>query len=234
MEGGVHGDALRLQGGPKVSHDLFDCQGGRQGIGTELTRERQHDAGFAHDQRVARPQRRSLFDVRHVAHQDRHIIANGDDCLSDGGQIRFRRGRSQQYALGGHVDEPRAMQRQGTACRIGHLEQRHVITRQFIGVGLDLNLPDVAAEHEDVRDAGHGEQSGLDHPVGGITQCIATRRVRLQSDLEQIHRARHQRREFRRPHPGGQGASDLGQSFGNSLTRDVNVHFISERDGHHR
>ncbi len=233
VQGGVHGDALRFQGGREVRQGLFDGQGGRQGICTELTRERQHDAGFAHDQRVARPQPRSLFDFRHVAYQYRHAIANRDDRLSDGGQIRFRSGRSQQYALGGEVDEPRAVQRQSAACGIGHIEQRHVIARQFIGVRLDLYLPNIAAEHEDVRDAGYGEQSGFDDPVGGITQCIAIRRVRLQSDLEQIHRARHQRREFRCSHSRGQGASDLGQAFGNSLARNVNVHVVGERHDHH-
>jgi len=61
VQGGIHGDALRLQGGREVRQGLFDCQGGRQGICTELTRERQHDAGFAHDQRVARAQRRTLL-----------------------------------------------------------------------------------------------------------------------------------------------------------------------------
>src|SRR6266436_1959468 len=36
VKGGVHGDALCLQGGREVRQDLFDGQGGRQGIGTEL------------------------------------------------------------------------------------------------------------------------------------------------------------------------------------------------------
>ena len=140
----------RLEGGAQparaLGQGLFDRQGGRQGIRAVLAGEGQHDAGLAHDQRVARSQRRSLFDLRHVAHQDRHVIANGDDRLSDGRRVRFRSGRFQQYALRSYVDEPRAAQRQGAACRIGHLEQRHVITRQFIGVGLDLNLPKVTGE----------------------------------------------------------------------------------------
>jgi hypothetical protein len=179
------------------------------------------------------PERNAGASLTSATSRTRTGIAHGDDRLSDGGQIRFRSGRSQQYALRGEIDESRPIQRQSAACRIGHLDQRHVKTRQFIGVGLDLNLPNVAAEHKDMRDSGHGEQSRLDDPVGGITQGIAIHLVRLQSDLEQIHRARHQRREFRCPHSGGQRAADLGQSFGNALTRNVNVHVVCERDLHY-
>ena len=50
-----------------------------------------------------------------------------------------------------------------------------------------------------------------------------------QSDFQQIHGARYQRREFRGGDSRGQTAAELGQAFGDSLSRCVQINAVCER-----
>ncbi len=81
---------------------------------------------------------------------------------------------------------------------------------------------------------GHRQQPRLDDPVGRIAQLIGIDLVGQQADLQQVHGARDQRRELRRPDARRQAAAQLGQALGDALTGNVHVDVVGERDGDDR
>ena len=189
---------------------------------------------LAHDQRVAEAKRGRHLHLGEIAQQYRRVVAHRDDGRAEGRNVgRGSRGFDQN-ALGGEINEAGAPQRQRRARRIGQLGNGDVVAREPAHVRKNLNLPQIAAENDDVRDSRHGEQPGLDHPVRGVAQRIGVDSVGQQADLEQIHGAGHQGRQFRRADARGQRAAEFRQPLGYTLARHVHIDTAGKRDGHDR
>ncbi len=124
------------------------------------------------------------------------IPANANHGLADHCGVWLRSRGLQQNALGRRIDQSRASQGKCGPGRVGDLRECHVVSRKPVQIRLNLDLPDRAPEDDDVRDPRHCEQARLDDPVRRIPQRVVVDLVRYQPDLQQIHRARHERRQL--------------------------------------
>jgi hypothetical protein len=172
VQSGIKGDTPCVQCWPQAVQRPLDGERGREGVCAVLAREREENARLSHDEGVARAQGRRHLDLGHLAQPDGDVIAHRDDRLAERLGIRLRDRRFQEHTLAGDVDKPGASQRQCRFGGVGYVGERNAETRQSAHVRLDLNLTNIAAEHDDVRHAGYGQEARLDDPVGRIAQRI--------------------------------------------------------------
>ena len=104
MQRRIEGDSLRFQGRRQVGQRLLDRQGGRQGVGAVLARERQHDAGLAHDERSRPTAAPAPLSPRATSRSRMGVpLRTVDHRLADGVDIGLR-GRRSRAARAGRRD----------------------------------------------------------------------------------------------------------------------------------
>ena len=176
---------------------------------------------------------RALLHARHVAQADALAPGHADD---DRIAERLRRERLSlrldDDALILRVDEAGAHHAGGRARGIDHVAERKVVRNEALGHHADLQLPHVPAEHAALGDARYGEQPGLQHPVGERPQVHRRERRGDETDLQQVHRGRGERRHLRRPHADRELARGLTEPFREHVAgkEDVRAFLEDHRD----
>ena len=186
--------------GQRAAHPVGD----RDGVGAELP----HDAAAHHlaGQPVgqAAPHRRPLAHVGDVAQEHRRPAAHRHDGRGDVGDAvgpGVGVDRPLHRALG---DEAAGGGGAGALGGVDQLGQRHAAGRHAIGVDLDLELAQVAAQPLDRGDAGHRQEPVLDLVLGQIAQRhqVGGAGVGLDRELEDLVEPAAEARQHRRAGAG--------------------------------
>ena len=213
----MQGDVLFVQGGLEIGERRLDTARHVERVGAVLAGHRQQHAGFPLDQRVTEFRSSSFPDFRHVAQPDGIAPAAFDDRRAEHRRIGKLSFRFYQQALVRRLDITRTADASGLACCLDDIGERDPEFQQPRRIHLDLDLFDLAADHTDVRHAGHGQKQGLELPIRQGPHFHRTRAFGRQADFQKIHRRGNQRRQRRSPRLLRQMASHLGHALGEEL-----------------
>ena len=121
--------------------------------------------------------------------------------------------------------------RRASAARPGlhHVVDAETEAGEAVEVGLDLHLTDGATVDGHARNAWQCQQMRIDRPVGDVAQRVGIDRVRQQSELEDVHGARGERRELGLRDPHGQLAGKRAETLGNALADSDRIDVAFER-----
>ena len=200
-------DAFLLEHRAHLAERIFERVGHFERVRSVLARHGQQHAGPALDEGVAELWLRALDDARDVLEPERRAVGRiGQRHFAE----HFRRER---LALGLEHDALIRCLHEACAAHAGGQARgvEHVGHRQAMRLDLNLNLSHLAAERAALGDAGHGEQAGLERPVGEGPQLHWRKLVGDETHLEQIHRRGRERRHLGWFHSDGQLASKLAK-----------------------
>ena len=201
-----------------------------EGVGAELTGDGHEHARPAHDRRIADRHGRPDRDVGDLADGDRHVVLHADERLRDGLRVGRRRRGVERDALRVRIDGAATAQGERGTPRLHHVVDAEAEAGEAVEVGLDLHLTDGAAVDGHARDARQCQQMRIDRPVGDVAQRVGIDRVRQQSELEDVHGARGERRELGLRHPHGQLAGERAEALGNALADGDRIDVAFERN----
>ena len=132
-------------------------------------------------------------------------------------------------ALRARIDGAAAAQGERGASGLHHVVDAETEAGEAVEVGLDLHLTDGAAVDRHARNARQCQQMRIDRPVGDIAQRVGIDRVRQQSELEDVHRARGERRQLGLRDPHRQLAGERAETLGNALADGDRINVAFER-----
>jgi uncharacterized membrane protein YccC len=147
-----------------------------------LALDDQHHAGLPVDRRRADRRGRSDTDRRHVAETDVDAAAAR---YRDLGQLLGRADLSfgaDDDALVGAFDEPSPAHAGRAPGGLANFLQRQAVLHQALRVDLHLELPDVAAEDDDIGDTRQTQQMRLQRPFGQVMDIHRRAARRGQAD----------------------------------------------------
>ena len=128
------------------------------------------------------------------------------------------------------IDETSAAHACGVLGRCQDICERQVVLQQPVGMDLNLELLDLAAEDGHLRHAGHGQQARTHRPLGHRAQVHQRLLGRRQTDGHHDAGRGGQRRDSWSAHAAGQLSRHRGQAFRHDLPSQVHVAARRERD----
>ena len=213
---------------------LLQIQRHRARVGAELALDHQEHTGHAVDRRRADRRRGRFGHLGDIAQPQRLALAIGEQRAR---QLLGRAGLAldvDEDVLVGRLDETRRAHPARPARSFDEVLQRQPVAQELVGIGLDLPLAHLPAEHVDVGDALYRHQVRPDGPVH--QRAHLHQRALLRGEPHAQHRAgrRSQRCHGRLLHTRGQPARQHAQPLAHHLAVAIDVRAVAEHHGHHR
>ena len=226
-------DAFAGEAAAHFVQRALDAGGDIKRVRSERAMHRHDDAVGAVDLRVAELRLRAFAHIGHVAQLEREAVLPFHERLSElRGRERLPFG-AEHDALVGVLDEARAADGGRFARGGDHVVEREIEGEQALGLHLDLELAHFTAEDVHLRDAGHGEQTRAQRPVGEGAEFHRRACLRSEAEDERETRAGGERPHLRGFDAGGQLRGGFVEAFAGHLAHAVDVRAVVEgqRDG---
>ena len=168
--------------------------------------------------------------VRHVAHGNRRVFDEFNDCVAQVIERGDPRHARNDVFLTRHLQKSAGNVDVGFLERLAHLGHADVVGAQAIGVEEHLILLHVAADGNDGRDAAQRQDARTDLPIGNRAQLHRRTRVTLQTVLDHPADGGGDRQHHRRTRADGKPLADGLGSFIHQLPRHIDIRPPAKHD----